>query len=129
VISEVALNYANDVSTVVAKIDASKNEIDHSYVKIRGFPTLYLFKANDKYALLIINIYNNNYIYHTDIKSIYLFIYRLSPIEYDGDRTTESIVSFIDSSGMTNYKRIAREEIPLATHNSNKDFTHIVEEL
>lgn len=47
-ISDVALFYENDVSTIVAKIDVSKNEIDHPHVKIRGFPTLYLFKANDK---------------------------------------------------------------------------------
>lgn len=54
---------------------------------------------------------------------------RLNPIEYDGDRSTEAIVEFIDTYGMSNDKKIAREELPVQQANNNKDFTHIVEEL
>jgi protein disulfide-isomerase A1 len=56
-----------DVDTVViAKIDATANDVDSS-LGIRGFPTIKFFPANNKNA----------------------------PIDYEGDRTMEDMLSFI----------------------------------
>jgi thiol-disulfide isomerase/thioredoxin len=54
----------------VFRIDGAKNEISHPGLRLRvnGFPTLYFFPGNDRY----------------------------NPIEFDGERTVESIVSFIE---------------------------------
>ena len=49
------------------RIDGSKNEIDHPAVRLRGFPSVFLFRASDK----------------------------LNPIEYDGDRTVAAFLAFI----------------------------------
>jgi len=50
-----------------ARIDGSKNEIDHPAVRLRGFPSVFLFRAADK----------------------------LNPIEYDGDRTVAAFLQFL----------------------------------
>ena len=52
------------------KIDGSRNEIDHDKVRVRGYPTLYLFRAR-----------------HRD-----------NPIEYDEERTLERLIRFVDSA-------------------------------
>lgn len=52
----------------VLKVDGSRNEIDHEKVRVRGYPTIYLFKAGD----------------------------RANPVEYDGERTVEYMARFID---------------------------------
>jgi protein disulfide-isomerase A1 len=31
---------------MIAKMDATANEIDHASVNVRGFPTIYFFPAN-----------------------------------------------------------------------------------
>lgn len=54
---------------VVYRVDGTKNDIVHPRVKVVGYPTLYFFPAGD----------------------------RLNPIEYDGNRTAEAIVAFIQA--------------------------------
>ena len=49
------------------RIDGSKNEIDHPAVRLRGFPSVFFFRASDK----------------------------LNPIEYYGDRTVAGFLAFI----------------------------------
>jgi protein disulfide-isomerase A1 len=65
----VAYNYRLDPTVRIAKIDGSKNEVDTHSVRIKGFPTLYFFRAGDKQ----------------------------NPMEYDGDRTKDAIIDFIDT--------------------------------
>lgn len=67
VIAELALHYSNDPGISFARIDGSKNEVDHPLVRIRGYPSIFLFPAHDK----------------------------MNPIEYDGERTVSSFVEFI----------------------------------
>ena len=50
-------------------VDGSKNEVSHPAVKIMGYPTIYLFPAADKQ----------------------------NPIEYDGERTADAIIDFINN--------------------------------
>lgn len=50
-------------------LDGSKNEVSHPAVKIMGYPTIYLFPAADKQ----------------------------NPIEYDGERTADAIIDFINN--------------------------------
>jgi len=57
----------------VVKIDGSRNEIDHTEVHVRGYPTMYLFRAGD----------------------------RANPIEYDAERSLERLVRFVESSRVT----------------------------
>jgi len=57
----------------VLKIDGSRNEIDHTNVHVRGYPTMYLFRADD----------------------------RANPVEYDAERTLERLVRFIDNIRVT----------------------------
>ena len=61
------------------RIDGTKNDIAHAGVRIVGYPTLYLFPAQDKQ----------------------------NPIEYDGERSTEALVEFIQSFRSTANKSTA----------------------
>jgi len=55
------------------KIDGSRNEIDHSRVRVRGYPTMYFFRADD----------------------------RANPIEYDAERSLERLVRFVENIRVT----------------------------
>lgn len=45
---ELAEAFANVESIMIAKIDATENEVDHPGVDVKGFPTIYFFPANSK---------------------------------------------------------------------------------
>jgi len=59
-------------SVVIAKIDATANDVDAKY-GVRGFPTLKLFPANNKE----------------------------SPIDYEGDRSLEDMITFVKTNAAT----------------------------
>jgi len=61
----------NDASVAFVRIDATKNDIEHPRVRIEGYPTIYLFPRGEKDE----------------------------PIEFDGMRSTENIIQFVQSSG------------------------------
>jgi len=63
---EVGKEYTSSDKVVIAKIDATANDVDPK-LNIRGFPTIKFFPAGDKE----------------------------SPIDYDGERTKEAFVTFI----------------------------------
>jgi hypothetical protein len=67
--SEVGKHYLEDPNFVVYRIDGTKNDIVHPRVRIVGYPTLYFFPGADK----------------------------LNPSEYDGNRTVEAIVGFVQA--------------------------------
>lgn len=45
---ELAESFAEVSSIMIAKMDATENEIDHPKVDVKGFPTIIFFPANDK---------------------------------------------------------------------------------
>lgn len=55
---------------VVAKIDATANEIDVPGVAVRGFPTIYFFKGDDK----------------------------ANPVKYEGGRTLDDFLQYLESN-------------------------------
>lgn len=67
IILELGKVYANDPLIKLYRIDGSKNEVSINKVRIRGYPTFYLFPSNKKEE----------------------------PIEYEGDRTIEGITLFL----------------------------------
>lgn len=42
---KLALSYANNDKVIIAKIDATANDVDDGYTDIQGFPTLRLYKV------------------------------------------------------------------------------------
>lgn len=69
VMSEVGKRFLQDADFVLYRVDGSKNDIVHPRVRLLGYPTLYFFPGGDKG----------------------------NPMEYDGNRTVEAIVSFIEA--------------------------------
>eukprot|EP01032_Pedospumella_encystans_P014322 gene14322-16457_t len=69
VMQEVGRHYLEDPSFMLYRIDGTKNDVLHPGVKIVGYPTLYFFPAHGK----------------------------SSPLEYDGERTLEAMITFIDA--------------------------------
>jgi protein disulfide-isomerase A1 len=70
---ELGEKFASQESIVIAKVDATANDIDHPKVNVRGFPTIIFFPANAKDA----------------------------PITYEGERDLDSFVSFIETHATT----------------------------
>jgi len=69
VFEEVGLAVAHVSSVVIAKIDATANDVTPT-LGIRGFPTIKLFRANDK----------------------------ANPLDYEGDRSKEDFLSFLQDN-------------------------------
>jgi len=67
---ELGAHYKDNANVVIAKIDATANEIDVPGLGVKGFPTLYFFKGNDK----------------------------TNPIKYENARELEALVSFVDEN-------------------------------
>ncbi|MCO5559651.1 hypothetical protein L7F22_013252 [Adiantum nelumboides] len=67
-LDEIAIALQPDSSIVIAKIDATANDVRDKRFDVKGFPTLYLYTATGKV------------------------------VPFDGDRTKEAIISFIESN-------------------------------
>ncbi|VVA92097.1 unnamed protein product [Arabis nemorensis] len=69
ILDEVAVSYqSSDTSVVIAKLDATTNDFPHDTFDVKGFPTIYFRSASGNIVL------------------------------YEGDRTKEDIISFIDKN-------------------------------
>ncbi|KAG2318666.1 hypothetical protein Bca4012_055138 [Brassica carinata] len=68
ILDEVAVSYQSDPSVVIAKLDATANDFPNDTFDVKGFPTMYLRSASG------------------------------SIVVYEGDRTKEDIISFIDKN-------------------------------
>jgi len=67
-LEEVAISYENETDVVIAKMDATVNDISTKIFNIKGYPTLYLVSATGK------------------------------TVNYEGDRTKEDIIDFINKN-------------------------------
>lgn len=67
---ELGDKYSKNTNVVIAKMDMTANEIDVPGVDVKGFPTLFFFKGNDK----------------------------TNPMSYDSGRDLESFVKFLDQN-------------------------------
>ncbi|CAM9289525.1 unnamed protein product [Phaeothamnion confervicola] len=70
---ELAEMFAKVPSVLIAKMDATANEVDHPNVSVRGFPTLLFFKGSDK----------------------------ANPMTFDGSRDVEGMSDFIIKNAAT----------------------------
>ncbi|XP_044480385.1 protein disulfide-isomerase-like [Mangifera indica] len=68
ILDEVAVSYKNDADVVIAKFDATANDIPSDTFDVKGFPTVYLRSASGKV------------------------------VAYEGDRTKEDIIQFIEKN-------------------------------
>ncbi|MED6118637.1 disulfide-isomerase [Stylosanthes scabra] len=68
ILDEVAVSYQNDADVIIAKLDATANDIPGESFDVQGYPTVYFKSASGK----------------------------ISP--YEGDRTKEDIIQFIEKS-------------------------------
>jgi len=79
---EKAAEHFSNVDTVVlAKIDATGNEVDMKGVDVRGFPTIYFFPAGSS-----------------------------TPETFEGDRTAEGIISFLEKNAKSDISGAGSEE-------------------
>jgi len=69
---ELGEKYKDSSNVVIAKMDATANEIDVEGVEVQGFPTLYFFKAHDK----------------------------ANPIKYDGERELDALTKFVEENSV-----------------------------
>jgi protein disulfide-isomerase A1 len=67
---ELGEKFANNGNLVIAKVDATANEVDYPGVEVQGFPTLYFFKGNDKQ----------------------------NPVRYEGNRELDALSTYIQET-------------------------------
>ncbi|CAL0305504.1 unnamed protein product [Lupinus luteus] len=68
ILDEVAISYQSDADILIAKLDATANDVPSETFEVQGFPTLYFKSSSGKVT------------------------------QYDGDRTKESIIEFIEKN-------------------------------
>lgn len=68
ILDEVAISFENDPDVVIAKFDATANDVVGGSFDVKGYPTLYFRSASGKL------------------------------VQYDGDRTKEAIIEFIEKN-------------------------------
>ncbi|KAJ7959151.1 Protein disulfide-isomerase [Quillaja saponaria] len=68
ILDEVAVSYQSDADVIIVKLDATANDIPNDTFEVQGYPTLYFKSASGKI------------------------------LQYDGDRTKEAIVDFIEKN-------------------------------
>jgi len=69
-------------SVVIAKIDATANDVSPR-LGIKGFPTIKLFPSNNKQA----------------------------PIDYEGDRTKDSFITFVQENAGIKFEPLEKDEL------------------
>uniref|UniRef100_A0A2C9U1I9 Protein disulfide-isomerase n=1 Tax=Manihot esculenta TaxID=3983 RepID=A0A2C9U1I9_MANES len=82
ILEEVAISYQSDPDVVIAKLDATANDIPSDTFDVKGYPTVYLRSASGKL------------------------------VQYEGDRTKEDIIDFIEKN--RDKDKVAQEESPKA---------------
>ncbi|XP_060214393.1 protein disulfide-isomerase [Lycium barbarum] len=80
ILDEVAVSFENDADVMIAKIDATANDIPQGTFEVQGYPTLYFKSASGKISL------------------------------HEGDRTKEGIIDFIQKNRDKAAEQDARKE-------------------
>ncbi|KAF7829820.1 protein disulfide-isomerase [Senna tora] len=80
ILDEVAVSFQNDADVVIAKLDATANDIPSETFDVQGYPTLYFRSASGKIS------------------------------QYDGNRTKEDIIDFIEKNRDKSEKPAPQEE-------------------
>ncbi|CAN1240417.1 Protein disulfide isomerase-like 1-2 [Linum grandiflorum] len=68
ILDEVAVSYENDAGVLIAKLDATANDIPSGKFEVQGYPTVYFRSASGNL------------------------------VSYEGDRTKEDIIDFIEKN-------------------------------
>lgn len=79
ILEEVAVSFQNDADVVIAKLDATANDVPKDF-EVKGFPTLYFSSASGKL------------------------------LQYDGNRTAEDIINFVQENRDTTVKPDSTQE-------------------
>ncbi|GER37736.1 protein disulfide-isomerase [Striga asiatica] len=80
ILDEVALSFENDPDVVIAKIDATANDIPRDIFEVKGYPTLYFRSSTGNIVL------------------------------YDGNRTKEDLIDFVHKNRATVAKQESQKE-------------------
>ncbi|XP_073141835.1 protein disulfide-isomerase [Henckelia pumila] len=80
ILDEVAVSFENDPDVIIAKIDATTNDIPRETFDVKGYPTLYFKSCSG------------------------------NVVQYDGDRTKEDMIEFIQKHRDTVAKQGSRKE-------------------
>ncbi|XP_030455068.1 protein disulfide-isomerase [Syzygium oleosum] len=80
ILDEVALSYESDAKVLIAKFDATANDVPSDTFDVKGYPTLYFRSASGKV------------------------------VPYDGDRTKEGIIDFIEKNRDKIEEKVTGEE-------------------
>ncbi|KAL6958055.1 Thioredoxin-like domain [Sarracenia purpurea var. burkii] len=83
ILDEVAVSFENDPDVIVAKLDATANDYPSDTFNVQGFPTLY-FRSS-----------------------------RGNLLQYDGDRTKEAIIDFIQNNRHKSAQPSSPESAPV----------------
>ncbi|GAB4862085.1 disulfide-isomerase [Ancistrocladus abbreviatus] len=82
ILDEVAVSFESDPDVVIAKLDATANDVPQDTFDVKGYPTLYFRSSSGKI------------------------------VQYDGDRTKEDIIDFIQKSrDPTTHQSSPKEEL------------------
>ncbi|KAI3723522.1 hypothetical protein L2E82_35155 [Cichorium intybus] len=79
ILDEVAVSFEKDPNVVIAKLDGTQNDIPSDTFDVKGYPTLYFRSASGKY------------------------------VSYDGNRTKEDIIDFIQKNQDTVFESLKDE--------------------
>ncbi|WOG91606.1 hypothetical protein DCAR_0310855 [Daucus carota subsp. sativus] len=82
ILDEVAISFENDADIVIAKFDATTNDVPGDTFEVQGFPTLYFRSASGKL------------------------------VQYEGDRTKEDLIEFIQKNRDSNAKPVSVKSEP-----------------
>jgi len=77
---------------VIAKFDGTANEVDVAGLAVKGFPTLYFFKGNDK----------------------------ANPVKYEGGREVDDFVNYLKENGHNSFKHDAHDGHDHSGHNHDE---------
>ncbi|KAK1288391.1 Protein disulfide-isomerase [Acorus calamus] len=90
ILDEVAVSFANDADVIIAKMDATANDVPNDFT-VQGYPTLYFLSASGKIE------------------------------QYEGDRTKEAIIEFIQKNKDTTGQASSLKEEPTEQESTLKD--------
>ncbi|KAL1214582.1 Protein disulfide isomerase-like 1-2 [Cardamine amara subsp. amara] len=99
ILDEVALSFQNDPTVIIAKLDATANDIPTDTFDVKGFPTIYFRSASG------------------------------NVVAYEGDRTKEDFISFIEKNSEKKTTSHGEESIKIEEPTKTEETTAAKDEL